>query len=52
MNKYLLKFVNAEMNQVITLTDSEFLVFKISNNCTTLLDAPMGVQRGYKYNNN
>lgn len=43
---HLLKLVNAEMNHVKTLTDSEFFVFIISTNCTTFEEAPIGVHSG------
>lgn len=46
-SRYLLKFVNAEMNHVRTLTDSEFFDRSISISCTTFEDAPIGVQSGY-----
>lgn len=45
---YLLRFVNADMNQVKTLTDSESFVRSISKSCTILLDAPIGVHIGLK----
>lgn len=43
----LLKLVNAEINQVKTLTDSEFFVLKISTNWTAFELAPIGVQSGW-----
>lgn len=43
---HLLKFVNAEINQVMGDTESAFLALTIASNCTTLLDADTGVHAG------
>lgn len=46
IEEYSLKLVKADKNHVVRLTVAESFVLRISNNWSTLLVAPIGVQNG------
>lgn len=46
--QYVLMFVNADNAHVVRLTELASLERRMASSCSTLLVAPIGVQKGYK----